>query len=60
MAVRDDPRLLIRLPVQVKAWLAATATLNRRSMSREIEHRLVSAMAAEKVDASEPAVVKEP
>jgi hypothetical protein len=44
---RDDPRILIRLPVDLKAWLASTAVLNRRSQNAEIVMRLEASRAAE-------------
>ncbi|MEO3475764.1 Arc family DNA-binding protein [Roseomonas sp. CAU 1739] len=50
---RDDPKLLIRLPAGLKAWLATTAAANHRSMSKEVEFRLETAMRGEK--AAEPA-----
>jgi hypothetical protein len=44
---RDDPRVLVRLPVDLKAWLASTAVMNRRSQTAEIVFRLEAARAAE-------------
>lgn len=44
---RDDPQMAVRLPVELKAWLAATAVLNRRSQNAEIVFRLEAARAAE-------------
>ena len=44
---RDDPKLIVRMPVELKAWLAATAVLNRRSQNAEIVVRLEAARAAE-------------
>lgn len=44
---RDDPKLLIRLPADLKTWLAVTAAANHRSMSKEVEFRLETAMRAE-------------
>lgn len=44
---RSDPQMAIRLPVELKAWLAATAVMNRRSQNAEIVVRLEAARAAE-------------
>lgn len=35
------------MPVTMKAWLASTAVMNRRSMNSEIVHRLEAAMRAD-------------
>ena len=45
--MEDPARLSVRLPVELKAWLAATAVRNRRSQSAEVISRLEAAMAAE-------------
>lgn len=50
---RDDPMMRIRLPVELKAWLAGTAVRNRRSQNAEVVHRLEAAMAAEVLSRSE-------
>lgn len=44
---RDDPGLLVRMPVDLKAWLAATAVMNRRSQNAEVVFRLEAARAAD-------------
>lgn len=45
---RDEPKVLVRLPVELKAWLASTAVMNRRSQNAEIVFRLEAARAAER------------
>lgn len=37
---RSDPQMVIRLPAELKEWLAAQATQNRRSQNGEIVSRL--------------------
>lgn len=44
---RRDPGLNIRLPIELKAWLAGTAVMNRRSQNAEIVFRLQASRAAE-------------
>ena len=46
--MEDEAKLTIRFPLELKAWLAATAVMNRRSQNAEIVHRLEAARAAER------------
>jgi hypothetical protein len=40
---RQDPQVVVRLPEQLKEWLKAQATANRRSQNAEIVFRLEQA-----------------
>lgn len=40
MSKRDDPQFKLRLPVDLKEWLASKAQANKRSLSAEIQFRL--------------------
>lgn len=44
---RTDVGLMLRLPVDLKAWIASTAVMNRRSQNAEIVFRLEAARAAD-------------
>lgn len=37
---RTDPQMVIRVPAELKEWLAAQATQNRRSQNSEVVSRL--------------------
>ena len=45
--MRDEPKMMVRLPVELKAWLASTAVMNRRSQNAEVVYRLEAARAAD-------------
>lgn len=43
----DDPKMLFRIPAEVKAWLKSRADANRRTMNGEILTILEQAMQAQ-------------
>lgn len=49
---RGSPTIKLRIDADLKGWLVASATENRRSLNGEIEFRLLQARASHESDSS--------